>query len=154
MIPIDVELVRRLFNYNPETGVVTRAINSSHQKAGAVVGNGKRHLSCSVKNKRILLHRIIWAIHYGEDPGEFEVDHINGDSLDNRIDNLRRVTHGQNMQNMQARGFRKERNTNSWSASIMHMGKRIHIGSYPCPLLARLAYEDKAIELRGCFARG
>ena len=45
-------------------------------------------------------HRIIWIIHNGKIPPNLEIDHINCIRNDNRIENLRLVTHKENMQNL------------------------------------------------------
>lgn len=45
------------------------------------------------------IHRIIWAMANGRDPGEFEIDHRNRNKLDNRPQNLRIATQKQNLQN-------------------------------------------------------
>lgn len=50
----------------------------------------------------ILLHRLIWVLHYGEWP-KGEIDHLNGDHRDNRIENLRDVNKSQNMHNQRVR---------------------------------------------------
>lgn len=50
----------------------------------------------------ILVHRLIWVLHYGEWP-KGELDHINGDKFDNRIENLRDCTKSQNMRNQKLR---------------------------------------------------
>ena len=42
-------------------------------------------------------HRVAWAMTYGEWPNH--IDHVNGDSADNRIDNLRSVQPGENLRN-------------------------------------------------------
>jgi hypothetical protein len=48
-------------------------------------------------------HRIVWALHNGFDPGQMEIDHINGNPSDNRPLNLRACTHKQNTLNIKGR---------------------------------------------------
>jgi hypothetical protein len=45
------------------------------------------------------IHRIIWETYIGEIPDEMEIDHINTIRNDNRLDNLRCITHKENMNN-------------------------------------------------------
>ena len=51
------------------------------------------------KKIRILVHRLVWETFNGEIPEYMEIDHINRDKTDNRLSNLRCVTHRQNMRN-------------------------------------------------------
>lgn len=44
-----------------------------------------------------VLSRFIWAWHYGECPNDMDVDHINNDSLDDRLDNLQLLTRADNL---------------------------------------------------------
>lgn len=44
-------------------------------------------------------HRVIWYYFNGEIPEGMEIDHINGNKQDNRLSNLRCVTHSENMNN-------------------------------------------------------
>ena len=53
--------------------------------------NGQRH--------HILMHRVVWAWHNGCFP-TMQLDHINGNGFDNRIENLRKVSPSENMRNM------------------------------------------------------
>ena len=52
--------------------------------------NGQRH--------HILMHRVVWAWHHGRLP-TMQIDHINGNGFDNRIENLREVTQSENLRN-------------------------------------------------------
>ena len=47
----------------------------------------------------MLVHRIIWTLFYGEVPDGFVIDHIDGDSLNNIISNLRLITQAENRRN-------------------------------------------------------
>jgi hypothetical protein len=53
------------------------------------------------------VHRIVWALVNGKDPGDLQIDHINGDRGDNRPCNLRLCTAGQNMLNKNRRPTNK-----------------------------------------------
>ena len=44
-------------------------------------------------------HKYVWEQEYGEVPDGMEIDHINGDTMDNRLENLRLATHQQNQRN-------------------------------------------------------
>jgi hypothetical protein len=100
------------------------------------------------------MHRLIL------DPGTAEVDHINGDTLDNRRCNLRLATHAQNMCNNRMRshntsGYRgvfwyAERR--KWGALIVARRKRKFLGLYADAVDAARAYDAAAIELHGEFA--
>ncbi len=104
----------------------------------------------------ILLHRLI----LGKPSKGMVTDHINHNGLDNRKENLRFATRGQNQQNRRA-----GKNSSSqylgvswlakhqlWQVMIKHNGKRYYLGSFRCEHQAALAYNKKAIELHGEFA--
>ena len=89
----DVEALAERFRYDPETGFLYR--RASGKLVGAKAGTG--YLCAWFRNKRILVHRIAWALVHGEWPEE--IDHINRIRSDNRIVNLRpatRILQGQN----------------------------------------------------------
>jgi hypothetical protein len=98
------------------------------------------------------IHRLIMG-----DPVGMDVDHINGNGLDNRRSNLRVVTRQQNLQNQKARAgssaYRGVRAANGkWLAGITHNYKRIHCGTFVTEEAAAQAYDAKARELFGEFA--
>jgi hypothetical protein len=96
-------------------------------------------------------------------PGpEYEVDHKDTNSLNNRIDNLRWVTHQQNNfaqkhqtvpKSSKYRGVSLNKKNGTWRAYIVHNAKMINIGSYKTPELAAEAHNTKAKELFGEYAR-
>lgn len=106
--------------------------------------------------KIIRLHREILNA-----PAGLEVDHENGDTLDNRRSNLRLCTRQQNAQarvrkragaTSQYRGVSWNFQNKSWKAQIGHNNKRIHIGEFDDEIEAAKAYDAKARELFGEWA--
>ena len=57
-----------------------------------------RYKQIQINGKKDYEHRIIWREHHGEIPDGMQIDHINENGLDNRIENLQLVTHKQNSQ--------------------------------------------------------
>ena len=51
------------------------------------------------KNKHVLLHHIVWVLSGNKIESNMVIDHIDGDSLNNRIGNLRQITQKQNCKN-------------------------------------------------------
>lgn len=103
------------------------------------------------------MHREIMGLSIGD---QREVDHINGNRLDNRRCNLRLATHEQNMHNARRRkdnssGFKgvswKVRDR-KWYAAIEISGKRIHLGVFDTAEEAHVAYCGAADRLHGEFA--
>lgn len=122
-----------LFWRNP-TGIMKR------DALGAPAGHGGR-LQTIIDGRAAYIHRLIWLYHHGDWPTN-QVDHINGDKLDNRIKNLREVTAAENTQNVDRGGvsFDKRKVTRPWRARIMVHGKPISLGYYDTKQEARAEY--------------
>jgi len=92
---------------------------------------------------------------------EVEIDHINGNSLDNQRHNLRACTHAENCRNRktqlnttsQYKGVAWHKKTKKWCAYIRHNYKLLHLGNFHKEIDAAKAYDTKAIELFGEFAQ-
>jgi HNH endonuclease/AP2 domain len=107
------------------------------------------------------LHRVIYEYYHGSIPKGFEIDHINQDKLDNRLENLRLATRSQNSQNKSKQknntsGFKGaywHKENKKWNAAITVNNKLIHLGFFETPELAHETYKQAAIELHGEFAK-
>lgn len=102
---------------------------------------------------KVLMHREIM----GAKPGEV-VDHINGNTLDNRRKNLRIVTHAQNSWNSKRRrkglkGAFKHEYSGLWRSHIMAHGTLHFLGYFVTELEAHRAYCKAAKKLHGNYAR-
>ena len=105
------------------------------QPAGCVNLMGYRQIQ--IKGKMYLAHRLVWLYVHGKFPDE-QIDHINGDKLDNRIDNLRDVSPQENNKNQPRRvnntsghtGVFWATHADKWLASIRVDGKLKHLGYF------------------------
>lgn len=135
---VPVERLRELFNYNPETGLLTRKVCQQYQAAGKIAGrrgDAQGHLVCDIDGTRIYVHRIAWAMHYGTWP-EKQIDHINRIPDDNRIENLRLVSNAENQQNRAVQANNQigvagvSKAGDKWRVRIVVNGKEKSLGRY------------------------
>ena len=122
------------------------------------IHDGKIYAICNVrrggKYTAEYMHRIITCAPFGK-----VVDHINGDTLDNRKENLRVCSDSQNSQNRRQvrsnsgfKGVSFYRNYGNWEANIQVNKKKIKLGYFSDKYEAALAYDRAAREYFGEFA--
>lgn len=149
------ERAYELFEFFPDTGEILRKTASRGRRnagkpAGWVSGTGYRMVS--IDGESILVHRLCWFMVHGLWP-DGEIDHKNHIRLDNRISNLRDVTHQQNSQNTRAvksgkkhgatlAGANWDTYSGRWKSSICVQGKHKHLGRFDSEHEAHAAYVD------------
>ena len=153
--PFPIIVAKQNFSYDPKTGVVRTLSNRRNVHIGDVVGSHDRqgYLITTLFKKPVKLHRLAWALTYGEWPRGM-IDHINGNTSDNRIENLRVVNNGQNKQNTFPPstntsgylGVSFHKKSGKWAANIKIDGKMKYLGIHETPELASEAYKKAKAE--------
>ena len=153
------ERLQEIFDY--VDGNFVCKIPRSFLKIGDVVGSQRKdgYVDICVDRKIYLAHRLVFMFFNGYFPKE--VDHINNVRNDNRIENLREVTHLQNQWNHSKRTNNKSgfkgvdlcKRTGKWRAQIRQDAKKKHLGLFTTPEEAHEAYCKAAIDSRKEFAR-
>jgi hypothetical protein len=98
-----VEELKELFAIDEKLGLVwkKKPHPKAHVEAGDLAGaiNSSGYRRVTIKGVSYYAHRIIWAMASELDPGDLQIDHINRNPADNRLENLRLVTNHQNALN-------------------------------------------------------
>ncbi|MEI8286881.1 MAG: HNH endonuclease [Actinomycetes bacterium] len=97
--------------------------------------SGAKNYDLMYQNKTYKIHRLIFAWHYGYFPKI--IDHIDGNPLNNKINNLREATHSQNLQNSKLRkdsksgekGVTWDKKVKKWRVSCV-LNKKQYFGGY------------------------
>ena len=151
---VPAELLRTRLDYDPQTGVLThkeRSIGDAASPRQAKSWNTRfagaeaftatnfagYKVGC-VRGDRLMAHRVAWAIYHGRWP-QGQIDHINGDPSDNRIENLREVSQAINCRNKRLRkdnasgiaGVHWLARINRWQVSIPNgSGGNVYVGVF------------------------
>jgi hypothetical protein len=150
---LSFEYVNECLDYDPETGEFrwrhrpVEHFPNVHQANAwnarlAVKEAGTIKHDCRTSYRRIkidgrlyLAHRLAWLLHYGRWPDD-QIDHIDQDGLNNRVNNLREVSHQVNHKNKRMRndntsgiaGVTWNAQVQKWQVRIGEAGKRKHLG--------------------------
>lgn len=160
---LSADLVRELFLYDPLTGKITRRIKRGFrwlegEEVGSVSESGYRYVS--VNSVLYLAHRIIWLYIHGYIP-DCDIDHKNRNRDDNRLENLREASRGQNninsgLQKNNTSGFKGayyDKRRNCWYAEIWVENKKKFLGRFSTASDAGAAYVAAAKLYFGEFAK-
>ena len=133
------------------------SINKTNKTIYAIREIGSKKLGNRTTESK---HRVVMKVNKGQ-----QVDHIDGNGLNNTKENLRIATSSQNCSNVKKYFFRNGKKVTSkykgvnfhkrmkkWQASIRYNKKLIHLGTFDDEIEAAKAYDKKAKELFKEFA--
>lgn len=154
---ITQQLIKDLFDYRD--GELYWKISVSNVKIGAKAGSlNCGYLQTRIKRKAYRNHRIIFLYHHGYLP-QF-IDHIDGNKLNNSINNLREATLAQNNYNAKkpvsnTSGFKNIswcKNSKKWKVYLHFNNKSKHFGYYHDIDVAKFIAETMRYKYHGQFA--
>ncbi len=156
------EELHELFEY--KDGALIRKKYAGGSYPGEVAGwitkcNGRNYWKFMFNRKICYVHRAVFLMHHGFLPKY--IDHINGNPLDNRIENLRAATQSQNCANALLskantsgyKGVTYDKRLKKWVAQVGKDGKCIRFGMFEDINDAAAAYELGSRKLFGEFSR-
>lgn len=146
----------QLLDYDPDSGLLRwrkkpllgvptdRSVKTWNGRfAGGVAGTrkqgrGKEYIQVNIKGRFYSCHRVIWVMVNGSIDQALEIDHINGDGLDNRLVNLRLVSRQDNQKNLSRRSDNKtgvcgvswDEGRSRWLVRGYVAGKRKNLGRF------------------------
>tara|TARA_R100001463_G_scaffold14852_1_gene39057 strand:+ start:3608 stop:4210 length:603 start_codon:yes stop_codon:yes gene_type:complete len=161
--PIDLDRVRALYRPDFERGALVALVRVNRRvPAGreiiATPDQRSAYKRVTVGPDRLYLHRVLWALRYDRDPGkDMVVDHIDGDTRNNTIDNLRLCSQSENAKNRRTwsstglRGvYRRARAGGGAAYEVaIHRSETVdgvrvsrthNFGTFSCPRAAKKAY--------------
>lgn len=132
------------------------------KKPGDLAGhqNASGYIEIRFDRKNYQGHRVAWYLHTGEDPGVLQVEHIDTNRSNNKIDNLRLASSAQNSWNTgkksgttsKYKGVAFYARYGKWISQIRANGKTTHLGYFTDELEAHRAYCLAAVDMHGEFA--
>lgn len=144
MVAITVNEIKSHVVYDQETGSIRNA------STGKLYGSASKssYVSVYVKGSKIRGHIVAWVMVNNEYP-EKHIDHINGIMSDNRITNLRSVSHADNMKNKKkyknnstgVPGVYFDKDNGKYRARLGHGKNAIHVGRFSTIEMAKNAIE-------------
>lgn len=141
---LTVERLRQVLSYDAASGHLRWLVDRKHPSGGRGASAGDiagrqygadRPVVVWLDGRIRRGHLLAWALHYGELPSE-QIDHINGDPTDNRIDNLRLATQAENLRNRRVprnsqtgvMGVSWRKDKQRWRAYIMRDNRQHSLG--------------------------
>lgn len=158
---VTAQELRRIFEYLPETGQLRRTVPQCGTRVGAIAGNlhHRGYWAVKVWGRSYWLHRLVFLHVHGWLPDQ--LDHIDGDKSNNRVENLRPCDSSQNAGNAKLmchntsgyRGVSLNRNSGKYHANITVFKQFVYLGRFNTAEEAARRYNEAAKIHFGIFAR-
>ena len=162
---ITQDKLKELFEYSTDGNLIWKVQKAKRTKIGSIAGwintdvHRQKYMNVELDGKSYKLHRIIFMYHYGFMPKR--IDHVDGNRLNNRIENLREATASQNAMNSSVRNHSKsgiknvflDKASNKWRVQFKINGKNYSFGSYNDLEIADLVAQEARSKYHGAFAR-
>ena len=157
-----IERLKALFYYKNGKlyNKISRGSAKKDTEAGYIAEDGYRRVR--VDGKYYYIHRLTWLMLTNKEvPEDLFIDHIDGNRLNNHIENLRLASSLENQYNKARqtngtsvyKGVWFDKVKNCWKASIRFQDKRYYIGQFGSEIEAALAYDELALKIQGKFAK-
>lgn len=147
---ITTESLRELFDYSD--GNLIWRVNKGRSKKGTIAGSvdNKGYMQLKLNQKVYRLHRLIWLWHGKQLPEQ--LDHIDRNPLNNKIENLREATASTNQWNTSKaeNGVSFHKVSNKWRARIKIRNKEIYLGVFSNKEEALQVRQEAARRRWGC----
>lgn len=137
--------LREHVNYDPLTGIF------KSRKHGGVIGSNGKYVVVYVAGRSYLGHRLAWLYVCGEWPTN-QIDHIDGNTRNNQISNLREASDIENHQNTKCLGYHYHARAKGYCAQIKINKRQKYLGTFKTADAARAAYEAASIKYFGEFS--
>jgi hypothetical protein len=164
-----IEYLRELFVVDPTSPSGLRwLVSRGKARKGSLAGykcqdSKQKHRfdwTVGINGKMFKVARIIYFMEHGSIAPEMDIDHVNGNPLDNRVENMRLATRSQNNRNHRMKSANKSgvrgvcwhAERKKWRAQIRHGGKVIQLGVFLSIDDARRAREEAELRLHGEFS--
>jgi hypothetical protein len=157
--------LHELFEYREDGALVWKVQKAQRTQVGSVAGwqnqdvHGQRYMNVEVDGRAHKLHRLVFLWHHGYLPSR--IDHIDGNRLNNCIENLRPATASQNAMNGKhrvnntsgAKNVTHDKRSNKWRVLLQVCGKPKSLGYFDDFELADLVATEARHKFHGQFAR-
>jgi hypothetical protein len=165
------EYLQECFEYDEDTGILTWKVRPLHHFENShsmnvsnaqfpgkkILNNKKGYYVVKIKGKYYQVNRIVWKLLKGTEP-ENIIDHIDGDSLNNKIGNLREASNSENSRNVKFNKTNKLgvkgvcQKCNKYQAQISYDGEVHSLGFYDTVEEASLVYQIASLKHHGEFS--